>query len=610
MKTQSALLRFLILMLILSTFSRVYVGKTQDFQSSTDVYIDPPNIIDLAKTPGENVTVAINITNVEGLNAWRVILRYNPVLLYTNSTMVTQGSFLKRGGSTYFVVDISEDYVELGALLTSPSWVDGNGTLATITFRIQTFGESVLDLYYTKLLDLDLNLIPHDVQDGYFRNVDPTRIPVAKFTYFAQAYNVTFNASLSYDPDGTVQKYKWFWGGNQYDSIRESPLASDPIIWHKYPETSPPKEENATVRLIVVDNENITSSVNVSVIVFGVAKHDIAATYLRAFPSSVMSGQSESVNVTVTNMGNQIESFNVTVYRNVTETDYDNITNTQWEAIQTQKVTGLAGFEERTLWFVVNTTGFSSGMHVIKAEADTVQNETDTSNNFKLYSFEVTAFLYPPAAWFSYSPSAPKVGETLVFNATQSFDADGEVTGYLWDFGDDNVSEVSDPIVVHVYGSHGTFNVSLTVFDSDQLSNATWQLVKVFAKPVADFTYSPTSPLVNEQVLFNASASSDPDGSIAGFSWDFGDGNITNTPDPTVTHTYATPENRTVTLTVVDSDGLTSTLAKTVLIKDAPKTSIFLYVFAAIAIVAVAPLLFYLKRRKRVPATTMLLDYR
>ena len=84
--------------------------------------------------------------------------------------------------------------------------------------------------------------------------------------------------------------------------------------------------------------------------------------------------------------------------------------------------------------------------------------------------------------------------------------------------------------------------------------------------PVANFTYSPLKPMVNEVVKFNASFSYDPDGCITNYTWDFGDGNVTTTDQPVITHVYSSAGNYTVTLTVTDNDGLTNSTTKVVVV--------------------------------------------
>lgn len=75
--------------------------------------------------------------------------------------------------------------------------------------------------------------------------------------------------------------------------------------------------------------------------------------------------------------------------------------------------------------------------------------------------------------------------------------------------------------------------------------------------PVASFLYEPSEPVVNETVTFDASASYDSDGSIASYSWDFGDDTNANETKPITNHAYRAAGTYTITLNVTDNDGLT-----------------------------------------------------
>lgn len=80
--------------------------------------------------------------------------------------------------------------------------------------------------------------------------------------------------------------------------------------------------------------------------------------------------------------------------------------------------------------------------------------------------------------------------------------------------------------------------------------------------PTAVFSFSPGAPLVGTWVTFNASASSDPDGVISSYSWDFGDGRTAS--GVAVSHAYSAPGTYTVRLTVTDNDGASDTTTQSV----------------------------------------------
>jgi len=92
-----------------------------------------------------------------------------------------------------------------------------------------------------------------------------------------------------------------------------------------------------------------------------------------------------------------------------------------------------------------------------------------------------------------------------------------------------------------------TVNVTLTPVSTNQ-------------PPVAGFTYSPTSPLAGETVQFDASGSSDPDGSIASYNWNFSDGGTAS--GAVVSHMFASHGTITATLTVTDNEGASDTESK------------------------------------------------
>ncbi|MDG6244240.1 MAG: PKD domain-containing protein [Methanolobus sp.] len=87
--------------------------------------------------------------------------------------------------------------------------------------------------------------------------------------------------------------------------------------------------------------------------------------------------------------------------------------------------------------------------------------------------------------------------------------------------------------------------------------------------PSADLTYIPQNPVIYETVDFT-DQSSDPDGIIVAWSWDFGDGNTSTDKDPS--HQYSAAGTYTVSLTVTDDDGNTDSSFQTVTVIDTPGT--------------------------------------
>ncbi|HEX4752855.1 MAG TPA: PKD domain-containing protein [Solirubrobacterales bacterium] len=96
--------------------------------------------------------------------------------------------------------------------------------------------------------------------------------------------------------------------------------------------------------------------------------------------------------------------------------------------------------------------------------------------------------------------------------------------------------------------------------------------------PEASFTASPNPVATGSVVTFNASASKDPDGTIAKYEWDL-DGNGTYETStgttPTVTMTYSTPGEVAVHLRVTDNEGATEEAVRTVKISSGSNGNIF-----------------------------------
>ncbi len=86
--------------------------------------------------------------------------------------------------------------------------------------------------------------------------------------------------------------------------------------------------------------------------------------------------------------------------------------------------------------------------------------------------------------------------------------------------------------------------------------------------PIASFTATPNSGSTPLSVDFDASASSDADGTIDEYFWDFGDGQSASAVLPTITHIYTNAQSNSLTFTsilvVTDNAGATDTAVKNI----------------------------------------------
>lgn len=161
----------------------------------------------------------------------------------------------------------------------------------------------------------------------------------------------------------------------------------------------------------------------------------------------------------------------------------------------------------------------------------------------------------PPYADFTYSPTRPRTHEIVTFNASASYDPDGFIFSYTWDFGDGNITVTFSPIITHYYIVSGEYHVKLTVKDNLGLESSVAKPISVLPCVIASFSYSPLNPIVCKPVFFDASESRSEEGYIVSYLWDFGDGNITVTGEPMITHHFMVEGLYTVKLNVTDNLG-------------------------------------------------------
>jgi len=150
------------------------------------------------------------------------------------------------------------------------------------------------------------------------------------------------------------------------------------------------------------------------------------------------------------------------------------------------------------------------------------------------------------------------------FDGSGSSDSDGTIESYAWDFGDGTTG--SGVTTSHTYDAGGDFTVTLTVTDDAGATDSQSQTITVSDgtkdPPVASYTFACTDLTCD----FDGSDSTDSDGTIESYAWDFGDG--TTGSGVTTTHTYDAGGDFTVTLTVTDDGGASDSDSQTVSVSD------------------------------------------
>lgn len=153
-------------------------------------------------------------------------------------------------------------------------------------------------------------------------------------------------------------------------------------------------------------------------------------------------------------------------------------------------------------------------------------------------------------------PYTALTGETIAFSSNGSIDNDGSITSYLWEFGDGQTNTQANP--QYSYASAGSYNVTLTVTDNQgntaqDTATATITRVTDNIAPTA-VANGPYTGTKDQLVTFSSNGSSDSDGSITSYLWEFGDGQTSSQANPT--HSYTATGSYVASLTVTDDGGL------------------------------------------------------
>ncbi len=374
------------------------------------------------------------------------------------------------------------------------------------------------------------------VLGGRTRTINPTLVgtapanqrPNPAFTYSPSQPNVgewvQFDATASFDPDGTIATYSWTFG--------DGSTGTGSTIWHRFTSAG-----NFTVALSVTDNQGASAQVSEVVQVGPTNQSPVAAFSFSPtnptpgswvqFDGSGSYDPDGSIATYAWDFGDGTTNSGATVWHRFTSGGSYNVTLT---------VTDNEGAQD-----VVSKT--------VPVAAQNMQ----------------------PVAAFTVSPTAPTVNEWVRFDGTSSSDSDGSIATYRWTFGDGSPA-VTGNVVYHQFTAAGSYSATLTVTDNLGATNSATKTVQVGTPqqaPVAAFTVSPASPTVGTAITLNATSSYDPDGTIVSYQWDLNGDGVTDSTGPIGQVSYSNPGTATVRLTVTDNTGLTGSTTKSIVISPA-----------------------------------------
>lgn len=194
------------------------------------------------------------------------------------------------------------------------------------------------------------------------------------------------------------------------------------------------------------------------------------------------------------------------------------------------------------------------------------QDPLYTYSNFGTYNVELIAYsdsgctdtvilpvtVHPlPVAGFSFDTACAELPTTFIDGSSIPT---GLITSWNWDFGDGIVSSVQNP--THVYGSGGTYTVTLIIESEYGCQDSISYDVLVYQKPIADFTDQ--NACLNLSSEFVDASIVDAPGVIDQWFWNFGNGDMSNDQDPS--YIYPNVGSYTAQLIAETSNGCRDTV--------------------------------------------------
>jgi len=405
--------------------------------------------------PGEKFTVNITVKPAQPIRGIELKISFNPLLIYAEK--VEEGALFKDYTTIFnngTIDNKNGTITKIYSVIIGSGNTTKNGIFATLSFTAkQKTGRSAIHIFDVRVTN-ETELVPIVVYDS---NVDVGDIdqsenqapnpPEKPFGSIYGFINTTYHySSLTYDADNDELYYLFNWGDNTNSGwIGPYPsggTASSSKTWNTsgtYNIKAKAKDEhgnesNWSLPLIVTITNQDTGSDDQEENMPPVAQF----TYHPTSP--------------ITKDTIQFTDHSTDLDGTITQRHWDFGDNTNATAQNpNHKYTNKGVYNVTlTIWDDNGATNTTT-QHVIVANT-------------------------PPIAKFTYTPTSPLPSETIQF-IDQSIDKDGDISKWLWDFGDNTTSTLQHP--THQYTTNRTYIVTLTVWDDNESTNITYQQITI-----------------------------------------------------------------------------------------------------------------------------------
>ncbi|MDM8547973.1 PKD domain-containing protein [Candidatus Venteria ishoeyi] len=376
-----------------------------------------------------------------------------------------------------------------------------SGQMAAVIIKTPPSLHNNLALYVN---DQNQDVLPIELPIRLVRsNVRP--VPLARTEFLSDCKSVVFDASPSTDANGRVLNYAWNFGdGESATGVR---------VIHPYQQPG-----SYQYQLNIQDDSG-----------------RIASRSQQSFPLLLNQPPIAQAGSNLVGAPGQDLLFDASA-----SSDADGvIKNYFWDFDDGQRANGL----------LVKHRYPQAGLYTVRLR---VEDDSSSPCNFDQASLEV--WVNAPPVVNAGDNQHVAIDEVVALDGSNSFDSDGEISAYQWDFGDG--TQQSGQQVEHQYGKPGVYSVRLTVTDNADVTNSQTQdkLTVVVNDPPQPHASVDAEIAATQQVLlFDGKQSTDSDGKISTWLWDFGDGQ--SGQGEQVKHAYAEPGTYVITLAVEDDSG-------------------------------------------------------